>query len=66
MAPYTAGPAPVYYGLVNSVGHIAIVALHNNDFANFWEWYGSPNYPLAPATDAFRMGTNFVVHSMTH
>jgi hypothetical protein len=66
MAPYTAGPAPVYYGLVNSAGKIAIVALHNNDFANFWEWYGSPGYPLRPSTDAFRMGTNFVVHSMTH
>jgi hypothetical protein len=66
MAPYTNGPAPVYYGLVNSAGHIAVVACHNNDLANFWEWYGSPQYPLRPATDAFRMGTNFLVHSMTH
>jgi hypothetical protein len=66
MAPYTAGGAPTYYGLVNSAGHIAVMALHNNDFANFWEWYGSPQYPLKPATDAFRMGTNFVVHAMTH
>ena len=66
MAPYVAGDDPVYYGLDNSVGQIAIVALHNNDFANFWEWYGNPGYPLAPAADAFRMGTNFVVHAMTH
>ena len=66
MAPYTAGPAPVYYGLVNSEGHIAVVACHNNDLANFWEWYGSPQYPLRPSTDAFRMGTNYVVHAMTH
>jgi len=66
MAPYVAGGDPVYYGLENSVGQIAIVALHNNDFANFWEWYGSPNYPLQPSTDAFRMGTNFVVHALTH
>jgi hypothetical protein len=66
MAPYVAGGDPVYYGLQNSVGQIAIVALHNNDFANFWERYGSPGYPLPPSTDAFRMGTNFVVHSMTH
>jgi hypothetical protein len=66
MAPYVDGPEPVYYGLRNSVGQIAIVALHNNDFANFWEWYGTPNYPLQPATDAFRMGTNFLVHSFTH
>jgi hypothetical protein len=66
MAPYVAGGDPVYYGLDNSVGQIAIVALHNNDFANFWEWYGSANYPLQPSTDAFRMGTNFVVHAFTH
>jgi hypothetical protein len=66
MAPYTAGPAPVYYGLVNAEGQIAIVACHNNDLANFWEWYGSPQYPLRPATDAFRIGTNVLVHSMTH
>ena len=66
MAPYVAGGDPVYYGLDNSVGQIAIVALHNNDFANFWEWYGSSNYPLQPSTDAFRMGTNFVVHAFTH
>jgi hypothetical protein len=66
MAPYTQGPAPVYYGLVNAAGHIAIVACHNNDLANFWEWYDTPQYPLRPATDAFRLGTNFLVHSMTH
>lgn len=66
MAPYTQGPAPVYYGLVNAAGHIAVVACHNNDLANFWEWYGSPQYPLRPATDAFRIGTNLLVHSMTH
>jgi hypothetical protein len=66
MAPYVQGDDPVYYSLDNSVGQIAIIALHNNDFANFWEWYGSPGYPLRPATDAFRMGTNFIVYSMTH
>jgi len=66
MAPYTAGGTPTYYGLVNSEGQIAIVACHNNDLANFWDWYGTPQYPLRPSTDAFRMGTNFVVHSMTH
>jgi uncharacterized protein DUF4159 len=66
MAPYVQGGEPAYYGFANSEGDIAIVALHNNDLANFWEWYGSPGYPLRPATDAFRMGTNFLVHSMTH
>ena len=66
MAPYVQGDDPVYYGLDNSVGQIAIVALHNNDFANFWEWYGTYGYPLKPSTDAFRLGTNFIIHAMTH
>jgi len=66
MAPYVQGGDPAYYALVNSVGQIAVVALHNNDLANFWEWYGQPGYPLRPSTDAFRMGTNFVVHAFTH
>lgn len=66
MAPYVAGGEPVYYGLVNDKGEIAVVACHNNDLANFWEWYGSPQYPLKPATDAFRVGANIVVHAFTH
>lgn len=66
MEPYVTGGVPTYYGLVNSEGHIAIVACHNNDLANFWEWYGSPQYPLKPATDAFRIGANVVIHAMTH
>ena len=66
MGPYVAGGDPVYYGFENEQRQIAIVALHNNDFANFWEWYGTPNYPLRPSTDAFRMGTNFLIHAFTH
>jgi hypothetical protein len=66
MGPYVAGGEVTYYGLVNDQGDIAIVACHNNDLANFWEWYGLPGYPLAPATDAFRIGANLVVHAFTH
>jgi hypothetical protein len=66
MACCVQGGDPTYYGLVNSVGEIAIIALHNNDLANFWDRYGQPGYPLRPSTDAFRMGTNFVVHAFTH
>jgi hypothetical protein len=66
MAPYVQGDDPVYYGFKNDRNQIAIVALHNNDLANFWEWYGLPQYPLKPATDAFRLGTNFIVHALTH
>ena len=66
MAPYVQGGNTVYYGLENEYGNIAMIALLNNDLANFWEWIGRPQYPLRPATEAFRMGANFVVYSMTH
>jgi hypothetical protein len=66
MAPYVSGGEPIYWGFVNSQGEVAIVACHNNDLANFWEWYGNPRYPLQPATEAFRMGVNFLVHALTH
>jgi len=66
MDDYTQGGDPTYYALVNAAGQVAIVACHNNDLANFWEWYGTPGYPLRPSTDAFRLGANFVVHAMTH
>lgn len=66
MANYVPGGAITYYGLYNSDGNIAILAGHNNDLANFWEWYSDGSMPLMPSTDAFRLGTNAVIYSFTH
>ena len=66
MGLHVPGDEPVYYAMRNDEGEIAIVACHNNDLANFWEWYGSPQYPLEPSTDAFRLGANLVVYAFTH
>jgi hypothetical protein len=38
---------------------------HNNDLANFWDWYDQPRMPLGPATDAFRLGVNYMVYAPT-
>lgn len=66
LEPYGSGGELVYWALVNDQGEVAVVACLNNDLANFWEWYGNPRYPLAPATEAFRMGVNFIMHALTH
>jgi hypothetical protein len=66
MAPYVPGGSLTYYGLLNDRGEIAIVACHNNDLANFWDRIDQGSYPLRPSTDAFRMGINYLVYSMTH
>ncbi len=66
MSPYVPGGSITYYGLFDAKGRTGIAAGHNNDLANFWEWYEQGGMPLTPSTDAFRLGTNAVVYSMTH
>ena len=65
-APYVTGGRPEYYGLLHKDGDLAMIALWNNDLANFWDWIDQARYPLEPSTEAFRMGINFVVFAMTH
>ena len=66
MTPYVPGGEITYFGLHDETGRLAIAAGHNNDLANFWDWYENGRMPLEPAADAFRLGLNFVLWSMTH
>jgi hypothetical protein len=66
MAEHVPGGTITYFGLFDEEGHLAILAGHNNDLANFWDWYGDGTMPLKPAVDAFRLGANAVIYSMTH
>lgn len=66
MSEYVPGGEITYYGLFNDDGSIAVLAGHNSDLANFWDWYSNGSMPLKPSTDAFRLGTNAVIYSLTH
>jgi hypothetical protein len=66
MSQYVPGNDIAYYGLFTDEGRLAILVGHNNDLANFWDWYSDGSMPLKPSTDAFRLGTNAVIYSMTH
>lgn len=66
MSAFVPGDDIVYYGLFNDDGTLAVLAGHNSDLANFWDWYSDGRMPLKPSTDAFRLGTNAVVYSLTH
>lgn len=66
MSDYVPGGSITYYGLLNDEGEIAVLAGHNSDLANFWDWYSNGSMPLKPSTDAFRLGTNAVIYSLTH
>jgi len=65
-ANYVPGDEPIFYGMENEDGTLSVVACFNNDLENFWDWIGSPAYPLRPSTEAFRVGANLVIYSMTH
>ena len=66
MDPYVPGGYTTYFAMYNEAGDIVMIAGHNNDLANFWDWYDQPRMPLGPATDAFRLGVNYMVYAMTH
>ncbi|MET0281318.1 MAG: DUF4159 domain-containing protein [Steroidobacteraceae bacterium] len=66
MAEHVPGGSITYFGLFDETGNLAILAGHNNDLANFWDWYGDGTMPLKPSTDAFRLGTNAVLYALTH
>jgi len=57
MADSVPGGDITYYGLFTDEGRLAILAGLNNDLGNM---------PLKPSTDAFRLGTNAVIYSLTH
>jgi len=66
MDPYQPGGYTVYYALMNDEGQPAMIAGHNNDLANFWDWFDEPGTDIRAATDAFRLGVNYMVYSITH
>ena len=66
MAAYVPGGRIAYLGIFDADRRLVIAAGHNNDLANFWDWYDEARMPLEPAADAFRLGINFVIWSMTH
>ena len=66
MSPYQVGEPAIFYALQNDHGELAMILCHNNDLANYWDWIDRPIYPLKPSAEAFRLGINFALYSMTH
>lgn len=45
---------------------IMVLANHNSDLAEYWEWSPEGVFPVDPTNDAFRLGVNYIVYAMMH
>lgn len=45
---------------------IMVLANHNSDLAEYWEWSADGVFPVDPTNDAFRLGVNYIVYAMMH
>ena len=39
---------------------------YNSDLGDAWEWMDNPCYPEVYSSQAYRMGLNFIIYSMSH
>ncbi len=45
---------------------IMVLASHNSDLAEYWEWSADGFFPVDPTNDAFRLGVNYIIYAMMH
>jgi Domain of unknown function (DUF4159) len=67
--PMFPGMVPIYKALFeenNPKGRMIALANHNNDLAEYWEWSGTGLFGIDPTNEAYRIGVNYVIYSLTH
>jgi hypothetical protein len=65
--PYERGGiTPHWRAILDDKGRIVVAACHNQDVGDAWEWADAPEYPERLASEAFRLGVNYAIYTMTH
>lgn len=59
------GP-PHWRGVYDDSGRVMVAINFNNDMGDAWEHEDDPEYPLPMTAAAYKLGTNYVIYSMTH
>jgi hypothetical protein len=63
------GIRPSYYGLFEDNDpsrRLMVVANHDNDIPEYWEWSGQGLYPFDASNEAYKLGVNYVIYGLTH
>jgi hypothetical protein len=60
---------PRYMGLFqddDAAGRLLVLANHNSDLAEYWEWSASGFFPVDVTNEAYALGVNYIVYGITH
>lgn len=63
------GFLPNYYGVFEDNDpskRLLVIANHNNDVAEYWEFLGQGLFPVDPANEAYKLGVNYYIYALTH
>jgi len=63
------GFAPSYLGIFEDNDpskRLMIIANHNNDVAEYWEWSGRGLFPVDASNEAYKLGVNYMLYGLTH
>ena len=63
------GPPVAYWGIFEDNDpskRLLVIANHNNDVAEYWEFLGQGLFPVDPSNEAYKLGVNYYVYAMTH
>jgi hypothetical protein len=63
------GFKPNYYGIFEDNDpskRLLVIANHNNDVAEYWEFLGQGLFPVDPSNEAYKLGVNYYIYGMTH
>jgi len=57
---------PKIYGISDDNGRLMVIVTYNSDLGDAWEHMDVACYPEKYSGQAYRMGINFIIYSMTH
>lgn len=60
------GDVPHWRGVRDDAGRWMVVASHNIDYGEGWEQADNPQYPEPFTRQAYEIGINYLIYSMTH
>ena len=60
------GRIPHWRAIYDDKGRIMVAICFNQDNGDAWEWADSPHYPEKFTSQAYRVGINYIIYSMTH